>query len=173
MSAAWGRVDGADDDYSPAPVSAGLALAAGVLAAGVGGTSTLGLAAGLAGLAGLGWGLFRGRRGAVTVGALCSFAGALFAGTAGAGPLAVGVGAVAAVAAYDAGRRAVRFGRTVAPGTDTLRVELLGAYATATAALLAGGVGFVAFVVRPVAGALALSALLIVALGLSLTLRPD
>jgi hypothetical protein len=171
-----GAGTGADrgEDYAPAVVSGGLAVAAGLLAVAAVAGTTAGAVVGLAGLAALGGGLLVGRGAGVTAGGALLFGGTLLAGASGGTAGVVLAGAVASLVAYDAGDRAVRLGRTLRRGADTVRVELVHLVGTLTAGALAGGLGLLVFEVHPRnAPALWLAATLAVAIALALVLRPS
>jgi len=86
----------------------------------------------------------RGRR-AVTLGVALLFVGLLLAGSEGARPPALLLGAVGTAVAHDAGRYAIRLGEQLRGGAPTARVELVHVGMTATVATATAGVGALVF----------------------------
>lgn len=131
---------------------------------------------GIAGVAVLAGGAFRGVRWAVTAGAGSVFVGNLVAATAGSTmtPLPALLAGALAVAAWDIGEYAIGLGEEVGTVARTAHAELVHTALTLAVALLAASVGYAIFLVgangRPV---VAIIFLVAGAFMLFRTLRPD
>lgn len=130
-------------DRSPAVVSSGLAVGAGVLSL-LG--STLGAVVGAlpatAGLVVLGVGLLRASRSALTAGAGLLFAGVLLAGASGAAPEPLLVGTIGAVLAWDVGENGIGIGAQLGRAADTRRAELVHAASSLVVGAVTAGLGY-------------------------------
>jgi len=157
-------------DRRPSRAGAGLTLAPALVAALAGGLYTSpGLLLGVAGLLGLGIGLARGSRTAVTLGGAGLFAGAVLAGVEGAPVGPVLVGAAAAVVAWDVATTAVSVGEQLGRDAETGRLETTHALASAGVGAVTVGLSYGVYLAgaggRPVAALLFLlvAAVLLVA----------
>ena len=130
-------------DRSPAVVSSGLAVGAGVVSL-LG--STLGAVVGAlpatAGLVVLGVGLLRASRAALTAGAGLLFAGVLLAGASGAAPEPLLVGTIGAVLAWDVGENGIGIGAQLGRAADTRRAELVHAASSLVVGAVTAGLGY-------------------------------
>lgn len=133
-------------EYSPARIAGGVAVVAVLLVVlTVGAVSLPALGVGGAGAWILTVALVRGQRRLVTAGTALVFGGLLLAGVTGASPLALLVGAVATVVAYDAAHYAVRLGHQLGRSAPTGRAEIVHVGVTAAVALGAAAVGYLVF----------------------------
>lgn len=111
-------------DRSPTRFSGRIALAAAVVAAGVGGLyAPPALLIALPGLAPFAAGIARGSWTGVTLGAVALFAGTVTGGVYGAPVEPLLVSATAAVLAWDAGQYAIGVGDQLGREADTVRIE--------------------------------------------------
>lgn len=128
-------------DRTPPTLSVGVAMIAGVVAAGVPGLfAGEGLATGTVGVLLLGVGVVRSARRLVTLGAGAMLLGAILAGYAWVPPWAVLVSVAATVVAWDVAENAIGLGEQVGRQAETTRAELAHAGGS-TAVAVATAVG--------------------------------
>lgn len=130
----------------PTPVGGGMAVLAALVATAVSIGFPTAVAACLVGVTVLFVGLLLPRPGVITVGAVCVLTGVVLAGLAGASGLAVGVGFVGAVVAWDVGHNTLSHGRHVGRDAASPAPEAVHAGASLLAGLVAVVLGFVVFV---------------------------
>lgn len=130
-------------DRSPSRLAGALAVVAAAVALVVPGMySWLTLGVGAAGLLALGVGLATARQGAVTAGGAGLLTGVLLAGVDGAPALALLVGAVAAILAWDSATTAIGVGEQLGGAASTRRVELVRVTATGLVGVFSAAVAY-------------------------------
>lgn len=149
-------------ERGPARLSQFLACGAGLFVLGtVGFSSTLSWLLALSGAVLAGSGLFFGRFGSVSAGALVLLLAVLAAGTAGAPTLRVVSAVAATVFLWDVGRNAIDVGTQLGRDASTVRIELIHAVGTLYVAGLVAGLSYWLFSSSVTAPPVALLALLI------------
>ncbi|WP_137283733.1 DUF7519 family protein [Halorussus salinisoli] len=130
-------------DRSPARLSSALAVTAAALAAGTSAlTATLTLTVGAAGFLVVTFGVVRGSRRAVTLGAVALLVGALVGGLLSGAPYLLLPGVIATVLAWDFGEQAINVGEQLGRGADTTQLEATHAAGSTVVAVGAGGLGY-------------------------------
>jgi hypothetical protein len=94
-------------------------------------------------------GVWQGAHGVVDAGGLVALLGLVVGAVMGGTAVPVVLGATATVVTWDAGNTAVSLGRQLGRGADTVRVEILGALASATVGVAGAVVGIALFVFGP------------------------
>lgn len=163
-----------DFDQSPARLSAAL----GVVFAGLVfvvlaiSAATIAVVLGLLGTGTVAVGVYRGSRATITVGSAGLLAGIVLGGVFGAGSTVVLVTTIAATLAWDASQNAITVGTRLGRAAETRRVEIVHVAMTTAVAAIAAGSGYI--VTQASVGSqspVALVALLLAAVVLTVALR--
>ena len=133
-----------DVDRAPTRTSGGLAVAAGGFAVAVVGSPTA-TAVGVVGVGVLGLGVFRGRRGAVTIGAFLLYLGVLIAGLQAAAPEELLLAGIGTVIAWDVGEQSINVGEQLGRAAPTARGELVHAAGSTIVGVLTVSVAYLVF----------------------------